>query len=117
MWHRVLKQLKRRYRLAGLDLAALIEEPPWSQWFGQGNLAVIDVSDVGGGIVAWGIRIFEHVENSNYRLRSEDIHEISFPLGRIRESLRRRYRQVWTYDTQRARPSPRSDRLHFVCRH
>lgn len=97
-------------------LATLVTRPPWTQWFGEGNLSLIDVFDDGDGVTAWGIRIFEHVGNSNYRLHSEDIREISFPLERIKESLQRRYRRVWTYDAQRSRPSLRSDRLHLVCR-
>jgi predicted TPR repeat methyltransferase len=96
-------------------LAALAAGPPSTQWFGEANLALFDVVD-DNGVSVWRIRIFEHIESSNYRLHAEDIREVSFPPERIKESLRRQYRRVWIYDARRSRPTPRSDRLHFVCR-
>jgi predicted TPR repeat methyltransferase len=97
-------------------LAAFIAQPPWAHWFGDGNLLVMDVTDGGDGVSVWSIRIFEHLDKSDYRLHSEDIREVSFRLDRIKTSLNARYRRVWTYDAQRSRPTSRSERLHFVCR-
>jgi SAM-dependent methyltransferase len=99
-----------------LQLATFVEQPPWTHWFGDNNLVLIDVSDGGDGVSVWGIRVFEHVGDATYRLHSEDIREVSFPVERVRTSLSTRYRDVWTYDARRARPSSRSERLHFVCR-
>jgi SAM-dependent methyltransferase len=89
---------------------------PWIQWFGDGNLVVGHFVGRGRGVVAWEIRVFEHVGGSDYRLHSEDIEEISFPVDRIKAALRRRFTRLSVLDTQRSRPSPRSERLHFVCR-
>lgn len=97
-------------------LATLGAEAAVTQWFGDGNLLLIDVEGRGEGVYAWSIRVFEHVGDSEYRLHAEDILEVSFPADRITESLRQRYRRVSTHDARRARPTPRSDRLHFVCR-
>jgi hypothetical protein len=47
---------------------------------------------------------------------TEDIREVAFPADRIRRSLQKRFRRIWTYDAERSRPSPSSGRLHFVCR-
>jgi SAM-dependent methyltransferase len=87
---------------------------PLSQWFGDGNLILVDVAPRGRGVVAWEIRVFEHRGDSRYRLHAEDIPEISFPAERVRAALKERFSRVWTYDAQRSRPSPSSERLHFV---
>ena len=97
-------------------LEALNERPSWAHWFGDGNLLVMDVTPGPDGVSVWGVRVFEHLGQSTYRLHSEDMREVSFPLERIKASLRERYRRVWTHDAQRARPTSRSERLHFVCR-
>ncbi len=97
-------------------LASLAAEQAVAQWFGDGNLLLIDVRDRGDGVYVWSLRIFEHVREAAYRLHADDIPEVSFPADRIVVSLNQRFRRVTTYDARRARPSPRSDRLHFVCR-
>jgi hypothetical protein len=89
---------------------------PLVQWFGDGNLIVVDVVGRGRGVVAWEIHVFEHVAGSDYRLHSEDISEISFAVERIKAALGKRFSRLLVVDTQRKRPSPRSERLHFVCR-
>jgi len=91
-------------------------ERPWIQWFGDGSLVVADVVGHGKGVVAWEIHVFEHVGGPDYRLYSENIPEISFPLERIKAALGKRFSHVSVVDTQRSRPSPHSERLHFVCR-
>jgi trans-aconitate methyltransferase len=63
-----------------------------------------------------GVFIFERIGDSEYRLHSENIREISFPLLRIKEALQKLFSRVRVYDAQRARPSAASQRLHFVCR-
>lgn len=90
--------------------------PPYSQWFGDGNLMLMDVTDGGRGVAVWEIRIFEHLGDSEYRLRAEDIREISFPPERIRTALEKLFSRVWIYDAARSRPTARSERLHFVCK-
>ena len=97
-------------------LEALNERPSWAHWFGDGNLLVMDVTPGPDGVSVWCVRVLEHLGQSTYRLHSEDMREVSFPLERIKASLRERYRRVWTHDAQRARPTSRSERLHFVCR-
>ncbi len=97
-------------------LATLVGQPPLTQWFGNGNLMVMDVTAAGRGAVVWEICVFERVRGFNYRLHEEDIREISFPPERIRAALEKRFSRVWIYDERRARPSASSERLHFVCR-
>lgn len=97
-------------------LATLAGQPPVVQWFDDGNLLLIDVQDRGEGVYVWSIWVFEHLGGSNYRLHAEGIPEVSFPTDRIVASLMERYRRVSTHDARRARPSLRSERLHFVCR-
>ena len=97
------------------QLAALVDREPAAHWFGDGNLFVINVSSAGRGVVTWELRVFERVRGSEYRLHEEDVCEISFPAERIKKELERRFSRVWIYDARRSRPSPRSERLHFVC--
>ena len=89
--------------------------PPWTQWFGDDNLLLIDVRGEGDGIYTWKVRVFEHFGDSAYRLHIEDIQEVAFPLEQIREALGRRFRRVRVFDAERSRPTTRSERLYFVC--
>lgn len=97
-------------------LAASSGNPPYVQWFGDGNVMVIVIVDAPRGAVDWQINVFERMSDSTYRLHREDIREVSFPTDRIRAALRKRFTRIWTYDARRVRPSARSERLHFVCR-
>ncbi len=96
-------------------LAAFAVAPPWTQWFGDDNLLLIDVRDEGDGVYAWKVRVFEHCDDSTYRLHVEDIRETAFPLDRIRQALAERFRRVRVFDAERSRPTPLSQRLYFVC--
>jgi SAM-dependent methyltransferase len=49
---------------------------------------VIDVTDGGGGVRDWMLRVFEHVAGDEYRLAEETIHEIAFPAERVRAKPR-----------------------------
>jgi SAM-dependent methyltransferase len=97
-------------------LGFLAAQPTLTEWFGDGDLMVMDVVDRGRGVFVWSIRVFEHLEGNAYRLHAEDIPEKSYPADRVKRSLQKRFRRVWTYDARRKRPSPLSERLHFVCR-
>jgi SAM-dependent methyltransferase len=92
------------------------ERPPVAEWFGDGNLMLLEITAAGRGVANWGTRVFERVGDSEYRLHSEDIPEISFPPERIRTALEKLFSRVWIYDAQRSRPTAKSERLHFVCR-
>ena len=97
-------------------LASSSGAPPMVQWFGDGDMMVIAIVDAPRGAVDWEINVFERVRGSTYRLHLDVIREASFPTERIRAALRKRFTRIWTYDARRARPSARTDRLHFVCR-
>jgi SAM-dependent methyltransferase len=100
-----------------IRLRELAAQPQQAIWFGDGNVLLLDVVDAEReGVVDWHLQVFEREEESLYRLHSERISEISFGVERIRGSLGERFRRVMVYDSQRARPSNRSNRLHFVCR-
>jgi hypothetical protein len=93
-------------------------QPAWTHgvhWFGDDDLLLMKVSDAGDGVTIWTIHVFEHVGDSSYRLHTEEIPEVSFPVDRVVASLKMRFRRVSTYDAARSRPTPRSERLHFVC--
>ena len=98
------------------QLATFVAQPPWTHWFGDDNLLVMDVVDGGDGTSIWSIHVFEHVGEFRYRLHMENIREVSFPAARIKAGLLERFRRVRVYDAERSRPTARSGRLHFVCR-
>ena len=97
-------------------LASFAAAPPWLQWFGDDSLLLIDVRDGLGGAYDWKVRIFEHLEDSTYRLHAEDIREAAFPVERIKAALSERFTRIRVYDAERSRPTTRSLRLYFVCR-
>lgn len=96
-------------------LAFLAQQPVATNWFGEGNLLLLDVHQELDRSATWDIKIFESVGGAEYRLHAEAFREISFPVERITAALRERFHRVVVYDQQRARPSARSGRLHFVC--
>jgi SAM-dependent methyltransferase len=90
-----------------------IAEPPWVHRFGR-NLLIIDVTALPGGGSNWNIKVFEYLNGSRYALHEEDIIEVSFPLRRIVAALRAHYVKVRVIDSDRTRPSAKSERLFFT---
>jgi len=98
------------------QLAELVSQPQQAVWFGDRDLLLIDVvAGEDSGVVDWHLQVFEHQDGSFYRFHSERIPETSFSVERIKGSLGDRFRRIRVYDRQRARPSSKSARLHFVC--
>jgi len=62
----------------------------------------------------WNIKVFEHLNGSRYALHEEDIVEVSFPLQDILAALRTHFMRVRVIDTDRSRPSAKSERLFFT---
>jgi SAM-dependent methyltransferase len=96
-------------------LEALAAAQPAVQWFDT-NVLLLDVRDVGRGVVDWQLQVFERRGEARYRLHQETIPERGYPAERIRDALARRFRRVYVIDPARARPSARSGRLWFVAR-
>ena len=90
-----------------------IAEPPWVHRFGR-NLLIIDVTALPSGGSNWNVRVFEHLNGGRYALHEEDIVEVSFPLQQIVAALRAHYVKVRVIDTDRTRPSAKSERLFFT---
>jgi SAM-dependent methyltransferase len=89
--------------------------PPQVTAFGA-NWLIMGVTGGRGGIANWTVKVFEHRGRGSYRVFEEVIREISFPVKRVRDALRRQFNNVKVIDLEAARPSRRSDRLYFVCR-
>jgi SAM-dependent methyltransferase len=90
-----------------------IAEPPWVHRFGR-NLLIIDVTALPSGGSNWNVKVFEHLNGSRYVLHEEDIVEVSFPLRRIVAALSAHYVKVRVIDSDRTRPSAKSERLFFT---
>jgi len=90
-----------------------IAEPPWVHPFGR-NLLIIDVTALPSGGSNWNVKVFEHLNGGRYALHEEDIVEVSFPLPQILAALRTHFMKVWVIDSDRSRPSAKSERLFFT---
>ncbi|MBI3934249.1 MAG: class I SAM-dependent methyltransferase [Acidobacteria bacterium] len=95
-------------------LTRLIAGPPWVHTFGR-NVLVMEVTDAGGGISNWNIKVFEGIGKGRYQLHEENIPEVSFPLEEVAGAAREIFSRVKVIDIQRKRPSKESERLFFVC--
>jgi SAM-dependent methyltransferase len=98
----------------GEILARLTKAGTETRWFGEGNLALIEVRDREDGGVVWDLSFFEQQGEARYVLHAVEIPEVAFPRARIEQSLRRRFRRVSVSDRRRKRPSVASERLYFV---
>lgn len=123
-WQKIFRNAARHLEKDGLflfdinteaKLERLINAPTWVHKFGP-NLEFISVTDCRSGIVNWNIRVFEHRRGNRYGLYEEDIKQISFPVNKIRASLRKRFANVKVIDATRGTSSAKSDRLYFVCK-
>ena len=94
-------------------LGRLITAPPWVHRFGR-NLLIIDVTALPRGGSNWNIKVFKHLNGSRYALHEENIIEVSFPLPEILAALRAKFKRVRVTDTDRSRPSAKSERLFFT---
>ena len=90
------------------------KEPTWVRKF-DGGIMLMKVQDVDKDIFNWNIKVFEYTKGDQYLLREEDIKETNFPAKKIRQSLSR-FSSVKVVDTDRKRPSGKSDRLYFICK-
>jgi SAM-dependent methyltransferase len=97
-------------------LSRFAASPTWVRWFDDESLLLIEVEAERESVYVWRLKVFEHRSAADYRLHAADLPQAVFPAERIKAALRERFRSVRTYDAERSRPSPRSERLHFVCR-
>jgi SAM-dependent methyltransferase len=98
-----------------LHLSELAADPPLTKWSDDGDFTILDVVEEGRNGVAVKVSVFERRGNGDYRLHTASIPEISYPVERVLRSLRKRFARVRVYDQFRARPTPHTERLNFVC--
>ena len=63
----------------------------------------------------WHVKVFEYQKNDKYRLIKEDIKEKTFPIDRIKRSLKKIYRKVDVLDFSKD-ALRRGERLYFICK-
>lgn len=123
-WKRVFAQVRQHLSPGGCfifdintqrKLERHIAEPPWVHPFGR-NLLIIDVTALANHGSNWNIKVFEHLDDTRYVLHEEDIVEVSFPLEKIRGALHSYFANVSVVDTDRSRPTGKSERLFFICK-
>jgi SAM-dependent methyltransferase len=122
-WKRVFASARRHLSPGGCfifdintqrKLERHIAEPPWVHPFGK-NLLIIDVTALPNHGSNWNIKVFEHVKHDRYALHEEDIIEVSFALEKIMGALQSYFGKVSVVDTDRRRPTGKSERLFFIC--
>jgi trans-aconitate methyltransferase len=123
-WKRIFYRVAQHLAADGLflfdvnpeqKLHRLIHAPAWVKEF-DGHMLIMDVTDGGGGIAQWRIKVFAPQRKEVYRLFEETINERSFPLARIRAALREQFSVITVLDPAARRPSEKSDRVYFVCK-
>jgi SAM-dependent methyltransferase len=82
----------------------------------EDNYLLIRVHSVDGAVFEWRIEVYELQPDGRYRLLTEVVEMTSFPVGRIREALRRWFTgiEVTTGDTSPADPDA-EDRIWLTC--
>lgn len=95
-------------------LARHIAEPAWVHYFGD-NLLIMKIGKASQNASNWNIKVFERIRGNRYALHEEDIQEASFPEDKITRALKAYFREVKVIDTERRRPSKKSERLYFIC--
>jgi len=98
-----------------LHLSQLAADPPLTEWSPEGHFTMLDVAEGPRDGVTIEVTVFERRRDGTYRLHTDRVPEISYPAERVTQALRSRFRRVRVYDEARARPSRRSERLHYVC--
>jgi SAM-dependent methyltransferase len=123
-WQKIFRNAARHLQEDGLflvdinteaKLERLISAPTWVNKFGR-NLELIKVTEGRRGIANWNVRVFEHQSGNKYRLFEEDIKQISFPIERIRDALRKQFTNVKVIDALGRKPSAKSNRVYFTCK-
>lgn len=121
-WKRVFARVRQHLSPGGCfifdintqrKLERHIAEPPWIHRFGS-NLLIIDVTAHATGGSNWNIKVFKHLNGSRFALHEENIVEVSFPLPKVLAALRAQFMRVRVIDTDRSRPSAKSERLFFT---
>jgi len=122
-WKRIFRMAARHLKSDGLFLFDIntvaklqrrLRTPECVTRFGNNSL-IMKVTDSGGGIANWNIRVCERVGPGRYRVFQENIPEISFPVTKIKAALRNRFSRIKVIDPFGEKPCRASDRLYFVC--
>jgi SAM-dependent methyltransferase len=97
-------------------LRRLAATPAYVEDFGPHTL-IMDVTTGSDGVFPWDVRIFERVEDDQFRLHHERIGELGVPLARIHEALIPHFELLEATNTEGRPANDESDRAYFVYRH
>ena len=122
-WRKFFKQAYKHLNKEGIlifdmntqtKLKRANQSPPGIKPFAK-HVLVMNVTNDGKGISNWNIKVFEHKGKNQYVLYEENIKEKAFPLHQVKKALAK-FQTVHVIDTNRKRPSAKSERLFFVCK-
>ena len=97
-------------------LSRLSQAPAYVEDFGPHTL-IMDVTPGAGNVSLWDVRIFEQVNEDEFRLHHERIPELGVPLTVIHEALAANFELLEATDADGGRATDESDRVYFVYRH
>jgi SAM-dependent methyltransferase len=97
-------------------LSRLSQAPGYVEDFGPHTL-IMDVTPGGGNLSLWDVRIFEQVDDDQFRLHRERIPELGVPLAVIHEALAANFELLEATDPDGGRATDESSRVYFVYRH
>lgn len=123
-WKSLFDSVERHLRPGGLfvfdlnttgRLHELTANPPWVHDF-DGKTLIMDVSNDGGEIATWDIRVFAPVGDGMFELYREAIRELGVPLDEVRATLAEDFEVLLDEDETGNRPTDESSRAYFVYR-
>ena len=97
-------------------LRRLAASPAYVEDFGPHTL-IMDVTTGEDDVFPWDVRIFERVEDNQFRLHHERIGELGVPLARIQEALAPRFELLEATNIEGHPANDESNRAYFVYRH
>lgn len=78
------------------------------------NIFITDVVKNAKQIFEWNLRIFEKINDQDYKLHEKTLLERAVPIVKIKEMLSKHFRKIQLFDFDNLRVSQKSERIHFI---
>ncbi|MFN8392855.1 MAG: class I SAM-dependent methyltransferase [Bdellovibrionota bacterium] len=91
------------------------ERSPFAEFYPKG-IGIFDANQTAAGRYQLDLRLLRRVGRDTYRLHRATIRELVMPTETITAELKKYYRRIELLDTERKKPSAKSEELYFVCK-
>ncbi len=83
--------------------------------FPKTGIAIFEATALGDNRFRLDLRFLKKRPNGSFQLHQTSIPELTVPTGKIRSAAEKVFGRVAVTDTERARPSAKSEELYFIC--